>query len=510
MSISAPGLRERMRMISSAFLDRVEQRRQAASTRLDPGRRNELGQFFTPDPLARFLASMFELRRDTASLLDPGAGIGSLTAAFVDRWVRESGAPLTATAHELDPALKPDLEDTLRTCKQQGSVKTQLLTGDFIEWGTKELGRRSGVHRQFDFIVMNPPYRKLGARSEERRRLAPFGADAPNLYAAFIAVAVRLLAPSGQLVAITPRSFANGPYFRSFRRDLLARVAFKRIHIYDSREAAFADASVLQENVVFLAHRGRPARIEVSSSTSPASSAITTRRVSESEVVRPDDPEQFIHLTPDALDATVSAAVATLPSTLGSLGISVSTGRVVDFRSREHLRYQPRKNTAPLIHPTHLTAGRIVWPKDGRKAESIRVCHDTTALLLPAGCYVLVKRFSAKEERRRVSAALVRPGDLPGEWWGFENHLNVLHCSNAGLDCSVATGLAVWLNSTAVDTAFRQFSGHTQVNATDIRSLRFPSADQLVALGEAAGESVLTQEKIDGLVGGHVSQLLCP
>ena len=104
-------------------------------------------------------------------------------------------------------------------------------------------------------------------------------------------------------------------------------------------------------------------------------------------------------------------------------------------------------------------------------------------LLLPAGWYVLVRRFSAKEERRRVVAAVYDPARVDAEAVAFDNKLNVLHGGNAGLPEKLAKGLAVFLNSTAVDAYFRQFSGHTQVNAEDLRSLRFPAGEDLECLG---------------------------
>ncbi|MBC7816049.1 MAG: hypothetical protein IAG10_04030 [Planctomycetaceae bacterium] len=39
------------------------------------------------------------------------------------------------------------------------------------------------------------------------------------------------------------------------------------------------------------------------------------------------------------------------------------------------------------------------------------------------------------------------------------------------------------MNSSLVDNFFRQFNGHTQVNATDLRSLRYPSREILQRLG---------------------------
>jgi adenine-specific DNA-methyltransferase len=102
-------------------------------------------------------------------------------------------------------------------------------------------------------------------------------------------------------------------------------------------------------------------------------------------------------------------------------------------------------------------------------------------LLVPGGAYVLIKRFSAKEERRRVVAA-VWESEQPA---AFDNKLNYVHDSGHGLDASVARGLSVYLNSTRLDDYFRVFSGHTQVNATDLRQMRFPSLAQLRDLASA-------------------------
>jgi len=51
----------------------------------------------------------------------------------------------------------------------------------------------------------------------------------------------------------------------------------------------------------------------------------------------------------------------------------------------------------------------------------------------------------------------------------------------------LARGLAAFLNSTVADSYFRQFNGHTQVNATDLRSFRYPSVAQLATIGRQIG-----------------------
>jgi len=83
------------------------------------------------------------------------------------------------------------------------------------------------------------------------------GIEVANLYAAFVWLSVRLLEPNGQIVAITPRSFCNGPYFKKFRVALLDMLNLKHIHVFTSRNKAFGDDNVLQENIIYYAIRNK-------------------------------------------------------------------------------------------------------------------------------------------------------------------------------------------------------------------------------------------------------------
>jgi hypothetical protein len=81
---------------------------------------------------------------------------------------------------------------------------------------------------------------------------------------------------------------------------------------------------------------------------------------------------------------------------------------------------------------------------------------------------------------------------------GFENHLNVFHEDKRGLPEEVARGLSVFLNTSAVDEYFRRFNGHTQVNATDLKLLKYPSRAALSSLGKWAKQHPQqSQEMID-------------
>jgi adenine-specific DNA-methyltransferase len=499
--------------LPSRLLDQVDLTRLAVGSRLDSKRRSELGQFLTPAPVARLMASMLECPGPEVALLDAGAGVGSLLAAAVAGLCHRPVHPqrISVTAYEIDPLLISHLQDTMDLCRKECDLAhivfaAEIRTADFIEEAARLLSDMplfSEPHQIFTAAILNPPYRKIRATSKARLWLRQIGIETSNLYSGFLAASVRLLAPLGELVAITPRSFCNGPYFRSFRKLLLSETAVRRLHLFESRQEAFRDDDVLQETMILSAVKGSgPAdMMVVTSSASPEDEMMLWREIPSTEFVHPDDPQAFIRIVSDGIGQMVTDRMASLPHTLKDLGLTVSTGRVVDFRAAAYLRREPERGTAPLLYPLHLENGGIVWPRLGARKHNALVDDERTAyLLVPNEHYVLVKRFSSKEERRRIVAAVYDADRIPAERVGLENHLNYFHRNGGGLDIDLARGLAAFLNSTLVDTYFRQFNGHTQVNATDLRSLRYPSTEELAALGRKLGDATLAQEEIDVLV----------
>jgi adenine-specific DNA-methyltransferase len=492
-----------------ALVDHADFLRLDASRRLDPKRQVEMGQFMTPAPIARFMASMFEAKQRSIRLLDAGAGVGSLSAAFVAEICTRRHRPesIALVTYEIDASLIDSLQATLDACAlhcdQAGiAFHGEIRQEDFIAAGVSAL--RGGLFgppaEEFDCAILNPPYRKIHSDSKTRRLLELLGAETANLYAAFLALSVRLLRPQGELVAITPRSFCNGPYFRSFRHDFLEAMAVRRIHSFESRDRAFSEEEVLQENVILHAVKSaaRKTRVVISSSLSPEDDCPTWREVELAQVVKPGDSEEFIHIPTDTLSEALEERMAQFQAPLEDLGIEVSTGRVVDFRASDFLRATPGPGTAPLIYPGHIVEGYVAWPKDGgKKPNAIAVAPQTQELLVPAGHYVLVKRFSSKEERRRIVAGIYDPARVAAPEVAFENHLNYFHAHGRPLGQSLAKGLAAFLNSTLVDSYFREWSGHTQVNASDLRRFRYPSRPQLEAFGASLPDTLLDQDEID-------------
>lgn len=497
-------------MKTAGLLESVDFFRLDANRKLDPERRSDFGQFMTPTATARLMASMFRADFEEITLLDAGAGVGSLTAAFVDEICSREKRPkaIHATAYEVDPMLVEYLNDTLRqcgeTCDEAGvRFEFDLIDRDFIDEGVRALRQEMfGKPRRYNCAILNPPYKKINQDSDTRLMLREAGIETSNIYTGFLSVVLKLLAPQGEMVAITPRSFCNGTYFKPFRQLLLRTLGINRIHVFDSRQVAFKEDDVLQENVIFHGVRGsgNQGTVTISSSTGPTDEGFSIREIPYEQFVRKEDADLFMHIVPDEIGAGIADLMLSLKADLADLGIEVSTGRVVDFRATEFLREFPQEKTVPLIYPKNFEKGFIEWPRLGKKPQAMAVLRGAEELLVPKGIYVLVKRFSSKEEDRRVVAAIYDPERIDAEQVGFENHTNYYHRNGHGIPMNLAKGLTAFLNSTIVDLYFRQFSGHTQVNASDLRSLKYPTLGQLETLGNRIDEVFPNQETLDDYV----------
>jgi len=108
---------------------------------------------------------------------------------------------------------------------------------------------------------MNPPYKKIHSESTYRHSLRDLGIETINTYSAFMALAIKLLAYNGILTAIVPRSFCNGLYFLPFRKFILENTAILHIHSFESRDNAFRDENVLQENIIIVLKKLKRNRI---------------------------------------------------------------------------------------------------------------------------------------------------------------------------------------------------------------------------------------------------------
>ena len=472
-------------------LEQIDLLRQTVSSSLDAGSKKSFSQFFTPSPIAHYMASLFTIPSARVNLLDPGAGNGTLGVAFGNELLRKKfSKTINIDYFEVDEGLIDPLKHTISQVNKSRQFSSKIINKDFIVEAVNMLQGRTLFDQEllpYTHAILNPPYGKIRSTHLYHKLLKSVGITTGNLYTAFVALAVLLLEDGGELVTIIPRSFTNGPYFLPFREFLLANSAIRHIHVFESRNRAFAEDGVLQENIIMHLTKGVTqgdvlissspgAQFELNGSNEPISFLdMKERIVSFQDIVHEKDKHKFIHIVADHSAHLIKHRMSGFSTNLENLNIQVSTGPVVDFRLKTYLRSKLNDGDAPLIYPKHIKTP-ISWPRTDVRANAIRINDDTRRWLYPnEGCYVLLKRFSSKEEKKRIVASIYK-SDLPGEYVGFDNMLNVFHFRKAGLPEALAKGLYLYLNSSLFDGMFRHFSGHTQVNATDLRNMRYPDS----------------------------------
>lgn len=472
--------------------------------RYKPSIRKKNGQFFTPKPIASFMANLFNLDFGDIRLLDPGSGTGILVAAFCEELLKNANekVKLTVVAYENEENLLPILKDTLEKCKEEmkqngHEMFCYIVEKDFISHNahffqkTCEEKAESRLN-PFDVVISNPPYYKLNKDSPQSVALKELVYGQPNIYALFLGLSTSLLKDNGQIVFITPRSFCSGLYYKKLREWFVNNTYLNHIHVFESRKDIFNIDGVLQENVIIKAIKKEVNdtkqlnELNVSVSKDKSFNDFIQFRTSFEDAIYRKNGDLFIRVPSSQVDLEVMHMIDQWPNTLSDMGLNISTGPVVAFRAKEHLKseYNSSKDV-PLLWMHNIRGFDVKWPLDkNNKEKAIRVNKKSKSILLPIKNLVLVKRFSSKEQNRRLYAGVLLEQDYKEfEYVGIENHLNYIYRVGGFLNKPESYGIAAILNTCLIDNYFRTLNGNTQVNAIDIKSLSFPSIDKIVEIG---------------------------
>lgn len=481
--------------------------------------RKELGQFFTPPSVARFMGRLATNGTQSCRILDPGAGTGILAAAACEALPTGAG-PVHVEAVESD-SLAADLCEqvlihTAKWCETERDVQVtfEVCRTDFITRYADQLRPSlctEAVGAGYNVAILNPPYFKLQKNDPRAVAASSLVHGQPNIYSLFMGIAVSLLADDGVLVSITPRSFAHGDYFRLFRQYLFGLAVPEAVHLFRSRKDAFRRDEVLQENAILLLRRTAPspgAEVRISESAGVSDiDSVEPRSVPLVDVVDLRSADLTFRIpTSPADDVIVEFLREHWCNTLKSLRISVSTGPVVAFRSMECLSDEPGPEVVPMLWLNNVRPLGVDWPSSpSNKPQYIAYASPCHKLLVPNDAnYVLLRRFTAKEERRRLTAAALAPREVPGGLVGFENHLNYVYRTGGGLTHEEANGLAALLNSALLDRFVRISNGNTQINASELRDLPLPSLESIIELGRAVLLERPTMNTLEQLLVKHL------
>lgn len=447
-------------------------------------KRKGLGQYFTGSKIADFMAKLATLKTPSReiSILDAGAGAGILGIFTAYQAAKLGNTKIQLICYELDiavlPLLKIHLEEAKEDLKKQDvDFQYEIRSFDFILTPPNEY---------FDLCCINPPYFKYSSKNSPYAQSTKdlFKGD-PNIYALFVARALDRLKPKGELIFITPRSFTNGLYFKNFRKYLIKNSSIDFIHIFKSRKEAFKETEVLQENVIFKLTKNKLQKdIEISSSYGVNDLEVSEKNRYISDIIIDTlSKESFIRIPETKHDAAILKLVEQWNSSFEELGYFISTGPVVEYRAGTLVEPNSEADSIPLINAHNIDNLEIKWTGTHPKDRRFNLIDNFSKWVVEDSCYVIMRRISSKDEQRRISAAVYNPTFSDQKFVALENHINFIGNKFRKLSKEEAYGLCLILRSKIFDIYFRSISGNTQVNATEIKTLKLPSLQLIHEIG---------------------------
>lgn len=469
--------------------------------------RKELGQYFTSKPVAEYMAKMIRpVSAPTVRILDAGAGAGILTITAAQQCLQQNNKIVHAVLYEIDKSVITHLEENMKQLskhfsKHSGKFTFEIRNEDFI------LNRPDKVYKEsYDIASINPPYFKYNSKtSPYANATADLFKGNPNIYASFMAIVANTLSKDGQMVAIVPRSFTNGLYFKGFRNFISTTMNLNKIHVFRSRNQVFKQLSVLQENVIcYYTKCTKSSKIEICTSNGYEDlNHSVHNKYPKKLIIDSSNSQNIIRIPETKEEAQILEMVENWPTTFSESNYFISTGPVVEHRTREYITSpDSTKQSTPLLRMHNVKKFRTEWTGKNKKDARFLLCDDFKKHVSINQIYIILKRFSSKDEKRRLTAGIHVPDSSNHQWIGLENHLNYIGKDKGQLELLEAYGLASLFNSTFMDKYFRAISGNTQVNATEIRLMKLPSRKTILDIGKKAlkNKNDLSQDQIDKII----------
>lgn len=458
-------------------------------------KRKKIGQFFTPPSVANYMGGLMETNKKKIKVADTGAGTAMLGGsicqhAFENPNIEEIHVDFYETDENIIHFLQQNIELIRQEAEEKGKRFTYLIIQENFILHNETIWQDSeciNEEEKYDVIIGNPPYKKIGKNDVEAEAMSSIVHGQPNLYFLFMAMSVALLKENGELIYIVPRSFTSGLYFRKFREYFLNTVRITDIHLFNSRSDVFNSDKVLQEAIILRAVKTNTLTdtIHITLSENMFIEDSFSHRVPYGTVVDLTSENLFILIPSSVEEIELLTIVNSWEHNLINLGYKLKTGPVVDFRALDIIKEEPEVNTVPLLWANHFINNRVSFPVPvSKNPQYIVDTEDSQSVLLPSKNYLLVKRFTSKEEKRRIQSAFYFADDFPNEKVGIENHLNYITKLKGEMTKEEIYGLFVLFNSSFIDTYYRILNGSTQVNATEVNAIPLPSLEDIIRMGQ--------------------------
>ncbi len=472
------------------MLDNVIKQTSLYIDKMPKKERKKYGQFFTSKETAMYMAGLFSVAQayDTLTVLDPGAGSGILSCALIEVLQNKKIVKkINLTCYETDLNILEILKNNLEYVKCNAKIALEYeiitenyITSQYLDFNSIIVGNQEP--KKYDIVIGNPPYMKISKNAPEAVAMPDVCHGAPNLYFLFASMSIFNLKPEGEMVYIIPRSWTSGAYFKKFREYFLTEGKLEHIHLFVSRNKVFDKEDVLQETMIIKAKKTQvqPEKVMITSSqTNNDFENVTEVHVLYDVVV--SGVEKYVYLVTDESEIEVLKKLNKLEYTLPDIGLKMKTGLTVDFRNRDMLRDESEDGAIPLFYSQHIQNGIVKFPIN--KAHEY-VVTEQKGLMQKNRNYLFVKRFTAKEEKRRLQCGVYLAKEYPQyDVISTQNKINFIDGIYGELSECVVYGLYVLFNSTIYDSYYRILNGSTQVNSTEVNTMPVPELKIIQDIG---------------------------
>lgn len=471
------------------------------------------GQFFTSKTTSDFMAHLAKPQTKKISILDPGCGTAILSCSLIEKLVSSSEiTEISLRLYETDKHLAIQTQlvvDYLAQWLADQDIKfhCQISEEDFVLDHSSVFESNalfaSAQRGEYDYIISNPPYFKISKADKRSLVAKDLVYGQPNIYALFMGLAAKLLKKDGELIFITPRSFAAGNYFKAFRQSFFNDVSISDIHIFGSRNSLFKQDQVLQENIILRATKAINSTIRISVSSGENSlHAPASYNYLADELLDLNSKERVLFIPSNPSEAEAINIFKSWDNTLTDFGIQISTGPVVAFRCADYLKKDEQNNVVPLVWLHNVKEMEFAYPlQKGNKARFIEMSKSSQKVLLKNKNYIFLRRFSSKDDKSRLVCCPYFSRNIDVEMIGVENHINYIYRPNGDLSEAEVWGLSALFSSKLFDTYFRSFNGNTQVGASELKQIKMPPLRDVEIIGNKVNSLPhCNQQEIDNVI----------
>lgn len=327
----------------------------------------------------------------------------------------------------------------------------------------------------FSLVLCNPPYKKLtkDEAAPHQKTYADVIKGQPNLYALFMRRSMRLLAPKGKAVLLTPMSFLSGQYFSKLRQLLADEGHVNQLDLIHEKAGVFFGAE--QDSAITVWNRTNGAASSTTIyalSVGGGCSYIGKLLLSKADTPWP---------VPRALaDNDLLPLLQRPKHSLASYGYKPRIGAIVVHRDRR-VRYSRIGPISKANHPVP-----IIWASDvgtdgvlrlnghGRNEFNFVDMASSTSPSITKQPAIAMQRVTSHEQNRRLVCAPVPPS-LYSTYGGVvaENHVCIIEKTAASSGITPEF-LAEILKTETLDRLFRCISGATNVSAYELMRLPLP------------------------------------